>query len=215
MSGEDASGASRRPALLLGLTGSVATIKAAELVTKLAPHFRVKVILTAAAKHFARAEDIPLPPEDVHADEDEWRSWRGKGDPVLHIELRRWADVLLVAPCSANTLAKFANGMCDNLLTCVFRAWDFTAETKRVLIAPAMNTAMFESPFTRKHADAIAEAGGAVRVDTRWEGGSLRIVPTVVKTLACGDVGDGAMAEVDDIVREACEAAAEGRARAR
>ena len=69
--------------------------------------------------------------------------------------------VLLVAPCSANTLAKFANGMCDNLLTCVFRAWDFTAETKRVLIAPAMNTAMFESPFTRKHADALAEAGGA------------------------------------------------------
>ena len=61
MSGEDASGASRRPALLLGLTGSVATIKAAELVTKLAPHFRVKVILTAAAKHFARAEDIPFP----------------------------------------------------------------------------------------------------------------------------------------------------------
>ncbi len=48
------------------------------------------------------------------------------GDPVLHIELRRWADVLLVAPLSANTLAKMANGLADNLLTCVVRAWDFS-----------------------------------------------------------------------------------------
>ena len=47
------------------------------------------------------------------------------GDPVLHIELRRWADVLLLAPLSANTLAKAASGLCDNLLTCVVRAWDF------------------------------------------------------------------------------------------
>ncbi len=47
------------------------------------------------------------------------------GDPVLHIELRRWADVLVLAPLSANTLAKVAHGLCDNLLTCVVRAWDF------------------------------------------------------------------------------------------
>ena len=59
-------------------------------------------------------------------------------------------------------------------------------------------------------ADALADLGDAVRVGDRWEGGSLRIVPTVVKTLACGDVGDGAMAEVDDIVREAREAAGSG-----
>ena len=49
----------------------------------------------------------------------EWRAWKTVGDPVLHIDLRRWADVLLIAPLSANTLAKLANGMCDNLLTCV------------------------------------------------------------------------------------------------
>lgn len=58
-------------------------------------------------------------------DEDDWRSWQKVGDPVLHIELRRWADVLLLAPLSANTLAKAASGLCDNLLTCVVRAWDF------------------------------------------------------------------------------------------
>jgi phosphopantothenoylcysteine decarboxylase len=47
------------------------------------------------------------------------------GDEVLHIELRRWADLMVVAPLSANTLAKLANGLCDNLLTCIVRAWQF------------------------------------------------------------------------------------------
>jgi len=58
-------------------------------------------------------------------DDDEWRQWKRVGDPVMHIELRRWADVMVIAPLSANTLAKAAGGMCDNLLTCVLRAWDW------------------------------------------------------------------------------------------
>ncbi|KAL3160492.1 hypothetical protein ABBQ32_010803 [Trebouxia sp. C0010 RCD-2024] len=59
-------------------------------------------------------------------DEEEWHQWQKKGDPVLHIELRKWADLLLVAPLSANTLAKMAQGLCDNCLTSVVRAWDFS-----------------------------------------------------------------------------------------
>lgn len=58
-------------------------------------------------------------------DDDEWHEWGKVGDPVMHIELRRWSDVFVIAPLSANTLAKLANGMCDNLVTCVARAWDF------------------------------------------------------------------------------------------
>lgn len=58
-------------------------------------------------------------------DEDEWHAWKAIGDPVLHIDLRRWADLMVIAPLSANTLAKLAGGLCDNLLTCVVRAWDF------------------------------------------------------------------------------------------
>lgn len=58
-------------------------------------------------------------------DDDEWHEWSKVGDPVMHIELRRWADVFVIAPLSANTLAKLANGICDNLITCVARAWDF------------------------------------------------------------------------------------------
>ena len=66
-----------------------------------------------------------------------------RGDPVRHIEFRHWADLLVVAPLDANTLAKFAIGLCDNFLTCLFRAWDFA---KPVILAPAMNTLMWDHP---------------------------------------------------------------------
>lgn len=62
----------------------------------------------------------------LQGDEEEWHEWEKKGDPVLHIELRKWADLLVVAPLSANTLAKLAQGLCDNCLTSVVRAWDWS-----------------------------------------------------------------------------------------
>lgn len=55
--------------------------------------------------------------------QDEWKGWHRMGDPVLHIELRNWADIIVVAPLSAHTLAKIATGMCDDPLTCCIRAW--------------------------------------------------------------------------------------------
>jgi hypothetical protein len=74
----------------------------------------------------------------VATDQDEWHGYADiRGDTVLHIDLRKWADVCVVAPCSANTLAKAAAGMSDNLVSCVLRAWDFA---KPALVAPAMNT---------------------------------------------------------------------------
>ena len=68
--------------------------------------------------------ELPGMPNSLHCcsgDEEEWREWKVVGDPVMHIELRRWADCLVIAPLSANTLAKAAQGLCDNLLTCVVR----------------------------------------------------------------------------------------------
>jgi phosphopantothenoylcysteine decarboxylase len=94
--------------------------------------------------------------------------------------------VLVIAPASANTLAKLAGGLADNLLTCVARAWDF-AGGKPVLVAPAMNTAMWVHPLTAAHLAALAAFG-------------VRVVPPVSKALACGDVGVGALAPVADIV---------------
>ena len=69
----------------------------------------VRVIATDPARRFFAEDDLPPQARPVRGDEDEWRAWRRVGDPVLHIELRRWADVGVVAPASANSLAKFAN----------------------------------------------------------------------------------------------------------
>ena len=190
--------------VILGMTGSVASIKARELITKLAflaaPRLpSLKVVATKAAKHFFNWEELNEfwfhHAVEFHSDEEEWRDWKKVGDPVLHIELRRWADILVIAPCSANTLAKLANGLCDDLLSCIVRAWDFKDPTKLLVIAPAMNTMMWESPFTQKHLETLVELGGGTMDDQK----RVQIIGPVEKTLACGDVGNGAMASPEDI----------------
>ena len=192
--------------VILGMTGSVASIKAGELIMRLAylagPRITsLKVVATKAAKHFFNWEevkkDLSSPNIGFHSDEEEWRDWKKVGDPVLHIELRRWADILVIAPCSANTLAKLANGLCDDLLSCIVRAWDFKDPNKRLIIAPAMNTMMWESPFTQKHLETLVELGGGTMDDQK----RVQIIGPVEKTLACGDVGNGAMASPEDIAR--------------
>jgi len=85
-------------------------------------------------------------------DSSEWQRWGKRGDTVTHIDLRNKAEVCVIAPCSANTLGKIANGLCDNLATSIIRAWDFK---KPLLIAPAMNTAMWENPITKRQLDSI------------------------------------------------------------
>lgn len=87
---------------------------------------------------------------------DEWSLWNERGDPVLHIELRRWADVFVISPLDANTMGKIANGICDNLLTCVARAWD---PKMPLLFAPAMNTMMFDHPLTKEHRKKFIDLG--------------------------------------------------------
>nr|XP_041574423.1 phosphopantothenoylcysteine decarboxylase isoform X2 [Taeniopygia guttata] len=141
----------------------------------------VKVVTTERAKHFYNAQEIPV---TLYGDEEEWQLWKGRSDPVLHIELRRWADLMVVAPLDANTLGKVANGICDNLLTCVIRAWDLS---KPLLFCPAMNTAMWEHPITAHQVEQL-------------KGFGYTEIPCVVKKLVCGDEGRGAMAEVWTIV---------------
>ncbi|KAJ1496065.1 flavoprotein [Baffinella frigidus] len=143
-------GVDRPPRVLLGLSGSVAAIKAEELVKALSAFADVRVVTTAKAAHFFSPEALTAACHvEVLTDADEWAAWQGRGDPVQHIELRRWADLFIIAPISANTLAKLAGGLCDNLLTCVARAWEYGK--KPLVIAPAMNTAMWEHPATAPH----------------------------------------------------------------
>lgn len=99
--------------VLIAITASVASIKLNELYKAIREKYEnVKVISTELALHFISPNDnIP-----ILTDRDEWTLWKQRGDPILHIELRNWADVLLIAPLDANTMAKIANGLCDNLL---------------------------------------------------------------------------------------------------
>jgi phosphopantothenoylcysteine decarboxylase len=204
--------------VLLGVTGSVAAIRTPALFESLrrAGH-EVKVVATQAALYFFDPSELEpgtsaAPTRNsatVILDADEWPG-RADGqryqrdDPVLHIELRRWADLLLIAPLDANTLAKLANGLCDNCLTCVWRAWD---PARPVILAPAMNTFMWEHPLTERHLRQLAPEpiprALSLEILLDWLNShcpNLQIISPQSKRLACGDVGMGALAELGDIL---------------
>ena len=175
--------------VLVGATGSVASVKLPLICQGLLDAgAEVRVVTTRHAEHFWR--ELPAG-VTVYRDADEWNTWEKMGDDVLHIELRRWADVFVIAPLDANTLGKMAHGQCDNLLTCVARAWDVARGT--LVVAPAMNTLMWTHPVT---AEQLA----------RLESWGIVVVPVVEKLLACGDLGAGAMAEWSNVVRAALDA---------
>jgi len=171
--------------LLIGCTGSVASLKLPVLLEEFRKdkNINVKVVVTKFACHFFNLDQVRDGVE-VFTDDDEWNSWTKRGDPVVHIELTKWADLFLIAPLDANTLAKISNGICDNLLTCCVRAWDIS---KSLLFCPAMNTKMFNHPLTESQ----------IKILLGW---GYILIPTVEKTLVCGDTGNGAMAEVETIV---------------
>lgn len=195
--------------ILLGLTGSVASILYAKLIERLSVIGIVDVIVTYRTIHFIKDfNDFESLVESrggkVYLDEDEWRwkrlhndmdhpkdawyptrHWEAN-DPILHIELRNKASALVIAPCSLNTLAKISNGICDNLLTTIARAWDFT---RPFIIAPAGNTNMWNHPITKKQ---IREFEG-------FSKNNVTILPQM-KKLACGTEGIGAMGDISSIV---------------
>src|SRR5262249_22102519 len=203
---------------LLGGPAPAAATKAPDLAADLrrAGH-AVRVVATRSSLYFfdpaALTPGRPdRDPAVVTLDEDEWpgqdegRRWR-RGDEVLHIELRRWADLFLIAPVDANTLAKLALGLCDNCLTCVWRAWD---PTRPAVLAPAMTTLMCHPRATPPHLRQPAADTGAAPPDGLSLDGlldwinarcaTLRVVPPASKRLACDDVGVGALADLADVV---------------
>ena len=176
--------------ILIGATGSVATIKVPAIIDKLfktygAEKVSIQLVVTKPAEHFLKGLKISTDVK-IWRDEDEWSGFKRMGDPVLHTELRRWADVCLIAPLSANTLAKLANGICDNLLTSLLRSW--TPSTP-ILAAPAMNTFMYTHPVTKKHLTMLQED---------WP--YVTVLKPVEKVLVCGDIGMGGMRDWHDIV---------------
>jgi phosphopantothenoylcysteine decarboxylase len=211
--------------LLLGISGSVAAIKIPNIITALSshPNLSIRLIFTTPAKHFLQGQAAEQPSlesirqlpnvDGIYFDEDEYAVPWVRGAKILHIELRRWADLLAVLPLSANTLAKIAGGLCDNLLLSTMRAWDVSGlldadhvvagtkakdvnvPKKRILVAPAMNTAMWFHPATKKHMELL---------EGEWNiqnGGWIEVLQPVQKELACGDTGSGAMKDWQEIVK--------------
>ncbi len=169
--------------ILLGVTGSIAIYKSLELVrlfTKAGAD--VKVVMSEAAKKFV----TPLTFETLSGNkvlDEQSESW---SDAHNHIKTTQWADLFIIAPASANTIAKLANAIADNmLLQCAL------AYPHKKLIAPSANTHMLQNPITQGNLKMLAIA-------------NYEVVATQTKELACKTVGDGAMAEPLEIFWHTC-----------
>ncbi len=163
--------------ILIGITGSIAAYKAILLVRLLVKAgAEVKVIMTPAAKDFVSPVVLStLSKNKVVTELTEANEWSN------HVMLGRWADVFLIAPASCNTLAKMANGLCDNLLLAVY-----LSATCPVVVAPAMDEDMWHHPATQKNIAQLQQY-------------SNRIISVEKGELASGLYGDGRMAEPADI----------------
>ncbi|EGW34525.1 uncharacterized protein SPAPADRAFT_59958, partial [Spathaspora passalidarum NRRL Y-27907] len=205
--------------ILLACTGSVATIKMPQIIDKLFQIFTtnkvsIQLVLTKSASHFLRGLKIHNDVK-IWRDEDEWANFNEPSSTItpststsnlnpkkpknpydrliLHNELRRWADIMLIAPLSANTLAKISNGIADNLLTSIVRSWSPSisgqAVKKPIIVAPAMNTFMYTHPITAKQINIITCPDFGIEV-----------LKPVEKVLVCGDIGMGGMREWTEVV---------------
>lgn len=169
--------------VLLGVTGGIAAYKSADLVRRLAEMgAQVRVMMTQAATEFVSALTFQaLSGNPVHTDLLDPQAEAGMG----HIELARWADLIVVAPASADTIARLVQGRADDLLTAVCLASDAPRA-----MAPAMNRLMWANPATQDNVAALAARGWSI-----WGPGE--------GDQACGETGPGRMLEPTDIASRA------------
>ncbi len=167
--------------ILLGVTGSIAAYKSLELLRLyIKAGAEVRVVMTPAAKKFV----APLSFEALSRNrvlDDTNESW---ADDFNHIKISSWADILVIAPVTANTIAKLANGIADTILTQCALAYPGIK-----LLAPSANTNMIQNPLIQASQKMLAIA-------------NYEIIATQTKELACQVIGDGAMAEPLDIFFE-------------
>ena len=165
--------------VILGVTGSIAAYKSCELTRLLIKDGHdVQVLMTAAAKQFVapltfRTLSRNPVPEDMFADPDQWVPG--------HVALADRADIFVIAPCTANVMAKLAHGLADDLLSATA-----LATRAPILLAPAMNTGMWEHPATQANFKTLLDRG-------------IHFVDAGTGDLACGVTGKGRMAEAAEI----------------
>lgn len=166
--------------ILLGVSGSIAAYKAAFLCRLLVKNnAQVKVIMTQSAKAFISPLTLStLSKNEVHSD-----FWNENQDWNNHVELGLWADAFIIAPATANTIAKMANGLCDNMLLAAY----LSAKCS-VAVAPAMDLDMWKHPATQRNIELLQKD-------------KVKIIPVEKGELASGLVGYGRMAEPENILK--------------
>lgn len=164
--------------ILIGITGGIAAYKICYLIRNFIRHgANVKVILSENAKEFVTETTLStLSQNPVYSD-----TFLSQEYCVKHIALVDEADIFVLAPATANTIGKLANGICDNLLTSILCAFN-----KPVVFAPAMNKNMWHNPIVQKNIKTLVEI-------------AYEMIEPAYGELACGCSGDGRMAEVEDI----------------
>ncbi|MGJ0300394.1 bifunctional phosphopantothenoylcysteine decarboxylase/phosphopantothenate--cysteine ligase CoaBC [Aliarcobacter cryaerophilus] len=172
--------------ILLAVTGSIAIYKSLELIRLfIKAGANVKVILSDGAKKFINPITFEAISQNKVLDENS-ESW-DKSQNYNHIDITKWADILLIAPATANTINKISCGIADNLLLQTVLACK-----KKIIIAPAANTNMIENPITTESINNLKNLG-------------FEVLQTQTKELACKDVGNGAMLEPIDIFHKTCK----------
>ncbi|CAM3646567.1 flavoprotein [Erysipelothrix urinaevulpis] len=168
--------------IVIGVTGSIAAYKAADLVSQLKKKgWDVHVVMTASAQQFIPALTLEiLSGNKVLVDTFD----EEVPNSIYHVEIVKKIDVFLIAPATAHTIAKLRYGLADNMLSNIA----LVAHQKSKIIAPAMNTQMYLNPLVQENIKALKEQG--------WQ----EIEPKE-SLLACKDVGIGALAEIEDIVK--------------
>ena len=166
--------------IIIGITGSIAAFKSVQLISDLIKQdYQIEVMMSESATQFITPTCIQsLTKRKVYVDtfDDE--------NPAIitHVDIVKDADLFLVVPASAHTIAKLAHGMADNMLTSAF-----LAATCPKMIAPAMNVHMYENPITQKNMQILKELG-------------ILFVEPISGLLACGDIGQGKLADEQDII---------------
>ena len=172
--------------VVLGVTGSIAAYKAADIIRQLQKKgLRVSVVMSKTAEKFI----TPLTLATL-CDNKVYRAMfdeKQADKDIEHVDLAKDADIVLIAPATANVIGKIASGIADDLLTCIVMA------TKApVLIAPAMNDGMYANKILQSNCKKLQGVG-------------VEFVDPAEGELACGTIGKGRLAEIDDIIAKVCD----------